>query len=104
LLVFAGFGLLSRAGCLCYHPHLFSPREDARLPDAQARQSPLHEVHVAAGARLVDFAGWRMPIQFTGVIDEHRTVRERAGLFDVSHMGEARVRGAGAESYLQRLT
>jgi aminomethyltransferase len=97
-------GVLSRAGRLCYHPHLFTPQEDAPLPDSQARRSPLHEVHVAAGARLVDFAGWRMPIQYTGVIDEHRTVRERAGLFDVSHMGEARVRGAEAESYLQRLT
>jgi aminomethyltransferase len=53
---------------------------------------------------LVDFAGWEMPVQYAGVIDEHRAVREAAGLFDVSHMGEIRVRGAGAAGFLQRLT
>jgi len=72
--------------------------------DETLRRSPLHEVHVEAGARLVPFAGWEMPVQYAGVIEEHRAVRERAGLFDVSHMGELRVRGAGAESYLQRIT
>jgi aminomethyltransferase len=53
---------------------------------------------------LVPFAGWTMPVQYAGVIEEHRAVRERAGLFDVSHMGELRVRGAGAEGFLQRVT
>jgi aminomethyltransferase len=53
---------------------------------------------------MVDFAGWEMPVQYQGVIEEHRAVRTAAGLFDVSHMGEVRVKGAGAEALLQRLT
>ncbi|MGH9380790.1 MAG: glycine cleavage system aminomethyltransferase GcvT [Thermoanaerobaculia bacterium] len=68
------------------------------------RQTPLLDCHREAGARLVEFAGWSMPVQYGGVLEEHRAVRERAGLFDVSHMGEIRVAGPGAESYLQRLT
>jgi aminomethyltransferase len=68
------------------------------------RRSPLHDRHVAAGAKLIEFAGWEMPVQYAGVMDEHRAVRTAAGLFDVSHMGEVRVRGAGAEAFLQRLT
>ena len=53
---------------------------------------------------MVGFAGWDMPVQYAGVIDEHRAVRQAAGLFDVSHMGEFRVRGSGAEAFLDRLT
>ena len=68
------------------------------------RRTPLYECHRELGARMVSFAGWEMPVQYTGVIEEHRAVRGAAGLFDVSHMGEVRVRGAGAESFLQRLT
>ena len=48
------------------------------------------------GAKLVEFAGWEMPVQYTGIVDEHQAVRERAGLFDVSHMGELDVHGRGA--------
>ncbi|HUA11334.1 MAG TPA: glycine cleavage system aminomethyltransferase GcvT [Solirubrobacteraceae bacterium] len=69
----------------------------------ELRRTPLHERHVAAGARMVDFAGWSMPVQYTGVADEHRAVREAAGMFDVSHMGEVVTSGAGAEEALQRL-
>ena len=61
-------------------------------------------MHVAAGARLVEFAGWEMPVQYSGVIDEHNAVRTRAGLFDVSHMGEAAVRGPQALDFLQLVT
>ena len=68
------------------------------------KRTPLHDCHQEAGARMVDFAGWDMPVQYAGVIEEHRAVRTAAGLFDVSHMGEVRVRGAGAEAWLQRLT
>lgn len=68
------------------------------------RHTPLHDCHLELGARMVGFAGWEMPVQYTGVIEEHRAVRGAAGLFDVSHMGEVRVRGAGAEAFLQRLT
>ena len=74
------------------------------VPTDSLKLTPLHDVHVTAGARMVDFGGWHMPVQYTGVIDEHRAVRTRAGLFDVSHMGEARVRGAQALDYLQYLT
>lgn len=67
-------------------------------------RSPLHDRHVAAGAKLVEFAGWEMPVQYSGVIGEHRAVRSAAGLFDVSHMGEFLVTGPAAEVFLQRLT
>ena len=68
------------------------------------RQTPFHDRHVEAGARMVEFAGWHLPIQFVGLIDEHLAVRERAGLFDVSHMGEAAVRGPQALEFLQWVT
>jgi glycine cleavage system T protein (aminomethyltransferase) len=71
---------------------------------AELKRTPLYECHFEAGAKMVPFAGWEMPVQYTGVIDEHRAVRTAAGLFDVSHMGEVRVRGAGALDLLQRLT
>jgi aminomethyltransferase len=74
------------------------------MSDETPRKTPLHACHVEAGARLVDFAGWEMPVQYAGVIEEHRAVRERAGLFDVSHMGEVRVRGPQAEAFLDSLT
>ena len=50
------------------------------------KQTPLHSVHVAAGAKMVDFAGWSMPIEYAGVVGEHQAVRTSAGIFDVSHM------------------
>lgn len=67
-------------------------------------RTPLYEKHRQAGARLVDFAGWEMPVQYAGVIEEHRAVRTAAGLFDVSHMGEIHVHGPGALAFLQHLT
>jgi glycine cleavage system T protein (aminomethyltransferase) len=60
------------------------------------RATPLNSVHRALGAKLVDFGGWEMPIQYSGIIEEHQTVRRAVGLFDVSHMGEIEVRGAEA--------
>ncbi len=68
------------------------------------RQTPLYAAHRALGARLVDFAGWEMPVQYRGIMDEHATVRGRAGLFDVSHMGELELRGAGALAACQAVT
>ena len=59
-------------------------------------RTPLHEAHVALGGRLVPFAGFELPVQYTGVLAEHRAVRERAGLFDVSHMGQLHLAGPGA--------
>lgn len=67
-------------------------------------KTPLYDEHVKLGAKIVDFAGWQMPVQYTGVIDEHKTVRTSAGLFDVSHMGQIEIKGAGAESFVQYLT
>ena len=71
---------------------------------AESRKTPLHDVHVEAGAKMVDFAGWCMPVRYGSELDEHHAVRGAAGLFDVSHMGEIRVRGAGAVDFLQKLT
>jgi len=67
------------------------------------RRTPLHDRHVALGARMVPFAGWEMPVQYEGVIQEHRAVREDAGAFDVSHMGELEVDGPKAPELLQEL-
>ncbi|WP_309386716.1 glycine cleavage system aminomethyltransferase GcvT [Cerasicoccus frondis] len=67
------------------------------------QHTPLYGFHLDHGARMVPFAGWEMPVQYTGILDEHLAVRERAGLFDVSHMGEALVTGAGAEAFLDYL-
>ena len=67
------------------------------------RRSPLHDRHVAAGARLVPFAGWEMPVQYEGIRQEHVAVRTGAGVFDVSHMGQVETRGPQALEFLQRL-
>ena len=67
------------------------------------RRTPLHDRHRAAGARLVPFAGWEMPVQYEGVRQEHMAVREAAGVFDVSHMGQVETSGPDAEAFLQRL-
>jgi len=65
------------------------------------RRTPLHDRHVALGARMVPFAGWEMPVQYEGVIQEHKAVRADAGVFDVSHMGELEVEGPTARDLLQ---
>src|SRR4051794_1288248 len=67
------------------------------------KRTPLHERHVAAGARLVPFAGWEMPVQYAGIREEHLAVREGVGVFDVSHMGEVETTGPDAEAFLQRV-
>ena len=68
------------------------------------KRTPLFERHQQVEGRLVDFAGWELPVQYSGLMEEHRAVRTAAGLFDVSHMGEFKVSGAGAETFLQQLT
>ena len=67
------------------------------------KRTPLFGIHRELGARLVEFGGWEMPVQYTSILEEHRAVRQRAGLFDVSHMGEFRVEGPGALDLLQAL-
>lgn len=81
-----------------------STSADTAATPASTRRTPLYECHRELGARMVPFAGWEMPVQYSGVIEEHRAVRTAAGLFDVSHMGEMRLRGAAAERLLQWLT
>lgn len=67
------------------------------------QRTPLHPFHVAHGARLVPFAGWEMPVQYTSILEEHQAVRTRVGLFDVSHMGEVLITGPDALPFLDRL-
>ena len=67
---------------------------------ADPRRTALFETHQALGARCIDFGGWEMPVQYTGIVDEHCTVREACGLFDISHMGELMVGGARATEFL----
>ena len=68
------------------------------------RKTPLNPVHRELGAKMVAFGGWEMPVEYSGLIAEHMAVRSAAGLFDVSHMGELEVQGAGAVAFLQRVT
>jgi len=67
------------------------------------KQTPLAERHVAAGAKMADFGGWEMPIEYTGVVAEHTAVRSAVGIFDVSHMGKVRIQGPGAVAFLNDL-
>ena len=73
------------------------------MSEEDLRRTPLYEEHKSLGARLVDFAGWEMPVQYEGIKAEHIAVRNHAGLFDVSHMGEVVFRGPDAEEAVQRL-
>lgn len=80
-----------------------SDRSDFRFLSLM-KQTSLYEAHVARKAKIVDFAGWAMPLQYSGVLDEYHAVRTAAGLFDVSHMGRLHVAGPGAVPFLQRVT
>ena len=71
---------------------------------ANLKRTPLYEEHLKLGAKIVDFAGWEMPIQYNGITEEHLAVRNHAGLFDVSHMGEIYVTGIDAEKYIEWIT
>lgn len=70
---------------------------------AGLKRTPLYDFHVRRGGRMVDFAGWEMPVQYRSILDEHRAVRQAAGLFDVSHMGEVDVQGRAAGQFLDHL-
>lgn len=67
------------------------------------KETYLHDKHVELGAKMVDFAGWHMPVQYSSIIEEHKTVREKVGLFDVSHMGEVFVTGKDATAFLNKI-
>jgi aminomethyltransferase len=74
------------------------------MADENLKKTPLNALEHELGGKMVDFGGWELPVQFRGILEEHAAVRERAGIFDVSHMGELTVRGAGALELLQRAT
>src|SRR6059036_1333827 len=67
------------------------------------KRTPLFAAHQKLGARLVEFGGWEMPVQYSSIVDEHLAVRKAAGLFDISHMGEVSVAGLGATAFLNHL-
>src|SRR3954468_11734102 len=68
------------------------------------KKTPLHARHRALGARMVEFGGWDMPVEYSGITNEHMAVRTRAGLFDVSHMGEIEIAGKDALAAVQRIS
>jgi aminomethyltransferase len=68
------------------------------------KKTALHDAHVSLGAKMVEFGGYLMPVQYRGIIEEHLKVRSAVGLFDVSHMGEFEFRGPAARDFLQRMT
>src|SRR3979411_2610256 len=104
-LVFRPSGGRGMIGSSSPLPERSSMQPDTSLEAGAAlRRTPLYDCHLELGGRMVGFAGWEMPVQYAGVIEEHRAVRGAAGLFDVSHMGEVRGRGPGPAQLLQRLT
>src|SRR6476660_7012007 len=76
----------------------------AQAPTGTLKQTPLHPRHRSLGARMVEFGGWDMPVEYTGIADEHNAVRTRAGVFDVSHMGEIEIAGNDALAAVQRIS
>jgi aminomethyltransferase len=67
------------------------------------KRSPLHQDHLRLGGKLVPFSGWEMPVQYSGIMDEHQSVRESCGVFDISHMGQFFVNGPEATTWLDRM-
>lgn len=77
---------------------------DTEERGGNVKQTPLTNKHKALGARMVDYAGWEMPVQYAGLIEEHLTVRSKVGLFDLTHMGEFELTGPGALATLNSVT
>src|SRR5205823_9517737 len=78
-------------------------RSMEQATEAPLRKTPLNARHRASGARMVSFGGWDMPVEYSGIVQEHLAVRTRAGLFDVSHMGEIEIAGKDALAAVQRI-
>ena len=74
------------------------------LKHTELKPTPLHARHRASGARMVPYAGWDMPVEYSGIVEEHMAVRTRAGMFDVSHMGEIEIAGADALAAVQKIS
>ncbi|UCD93569.1 MAG: glycine cleavage system aminomethyltransferase GcvT [Candidatus Zixiibacteriota bacterium] len=77
---------------------------DEGTVSSEPKKTPFYEYHIKAGARMVSFAGYLMPVQYTGITDEHMAVRKNVGMFDISHMGEFDISGSGALEFIQRMT
>lgn len=73
------------------------------MAETALKKTPLHAEHVRLGAKMIDFGGWDMPVQYTGIMDEHHTVRSALGVFDISHMGQFFVHGPDAKAWLNRM-
>src|SRR5438067_11640703 len=71
-----------------------------RLTEITSKKTPLYDEHVRLGAKMVSFAGWLMPVQYTSIVEEHQVVRNNVGVFDISHMGQFVVEGAGGRDWL----
>ncbi len=84
---------------------LTSPIEPHSIPEVsrELKETPLREVHLELGAKLVGFAGWEMPIRYGSILEEHQSVRQAAGIFDISHMGHLHVEGPGSSEWLNRM-
>jgi len=67
------------------------------------KKTPIYETHKKLNARLIDFGGWQLPVQYTSIVEEHNAVRECAGLFDVSHMGEIEIKGNQSKEFINNL-
>ena len=72
--------------------------------NSEPKKTPLYDAHVRAGAKMIDFGGWLMPVYYRGIIEEHKKVRQKVGLFDLCHMGEVKISGPRALEFLQRIT
>ena len=83
--------------------HAYAPFMEP-VTDAPLKKTPLHARHRASGAKMMPFGGWDMPVEYSGIADEHMAVRTRAGLFDVSHMGEIEIAGSDALAAVQRIS
>src|SRR5512144_2383136 len=95
------FSRISLPSCCDNFPTRMSSAASA---PAAPKRTPLYNLHRELGAKLIDFGGWEMPVQYGGILEEHRAVRERVGVFDVSHMGELEITGPDALAALQWLT
>ena len=72
------------------------------MGDAAQKRTPLYQEHVRLGAKMIPFGDWLMPVQYTGIVDEHQTVRKNVGIFDISHMGQLIAEGVGGWSVAER--
>src|SRR5205085_659756 len=83
---------------------VYAAMADQDASHAPLKKTPLNQLHKDLGGKMVDFGGWELPVQFSGILDEHQAVRDQSGLFDVSHMGEITVKGPDALPLLQLAT